>query len=112
MSEKRLVMYSRTHECGYIQSAKRVLKTYQIDYDEIFIDRDEEARHRVIEWTGFESVPTLVIVVPGQMTPQVEPAPLEKGQSPRGVDRGSMLTEPNKHELKQWLADQQIIVEA
>ena len=31
------------------------------------------------------------------------PAPLPKDASPRGVNRGPMLTEPSEEQLKQWL---------
>ncbi len=62
-----------------------------------------EARQRVLDWVGFYSVPTLVIANPGEVLPYEEPEALERGLSPRGIDRGSMLTEPGASQLKQWL---------
>lgn len=100
---RELIMYSRTFGCPFISVARRVLKDYGVEYREIFIDKDPEASARVREWTGFLSVPTLVAAEPGSVLPYAEPAPLEKGRSPRGVDRGSMITEPNVEELKRWL---------
>jgi len=31
------------------------------------------------------------------------PTPLESGQSPRGVDRGSLISAPNNQQLENWL---------
>lgn len=96
-------MYSRTSGCPFITTAKRVLSDYAIAYNEVYIDRDNEARARVLEWTGFLSVPTLVIAEPGEQLPYEPVEPLERGTSPRGIDRGAMLTEPSRAELERWL---------
>lgn len=109
MSKKRLVVYSRTHGCGFVKIAKRVLEDCGIAYSEVLIDCDENARRKVVEWTGFESVPTLVVVAEGQIDPIEVPLPLEKGHSPRGINRGSLLTEPNEQELKQWLRQHNLL---
>lgn len=101
---RRLVMYSRTSGCPYITVAKRVLDDYHVPYEEIFIDRDEAARTRVIAWTGFLSVPTLVVARPGEVLPISPPLPLPRGASPRGIDRGSMITEASSSELLAWLS--------
>jgi hypothetical protein len=74
-----------------------------VSYREIHIDRDSAARQRVLDWTGFLSVPTLVVANLGEMLPYETPAPLETGRSPRGIDRGTMITEPASDELAQWL---------
>jgi glutaredoxin len=103
MTDKRLVMYSRTYGCPFITLAKRVLADHAISYHEIMIDKDAEAKARVLDWTGFLSVPTLVAAAPGELLPITPPDPLERGESPRGVDRGSMITEPNHDELQNWL---------
>jgi glutaredoxin len=102
--EKRLVMYLRNTSCLYVSTARHVLDQMGISYQEIDIDRDKTARERVLNWTGFLSVPTLVIARPGETVPFEDPRPLPRGQSPRGVDRGSMLTEPSGPQLEQWLA--------
>jgi glutaredoxin len=98
-----LVMYSRTYGCPFITVAKRVLEDYQIPYRELYIDLDETAKARVLAWTGFLSVPTLVMAVTGQDLPYAEVAPLPSGASPSGIDRGAMLTEASAKQLLAWL---------
>jgi len=101
--DKELVMYSRTTPCPFISIAKRVLEREGVPYREVYIDRDKMFEQRVIEWTGFLSVPTMIIARPGEDLPYEEPASLEKGASPRGINRGSMLTEASDAELMDWL---------
>ncbi|MCC6802341.1 MAG: glutaredoxin family protein [Anaerolineae bacterium] len=98
-----LVMYGRSWGCPFITLAKRVLADYHVAYREILIDRDGEAKQRVLGWTGFLSVPTLVVAQPGDILPYEPPAPLPAGSSPRGIDRGTMITEPGQDELIRWL---------
>ena len=100
---KQLVMYSRTTGCPYISVAKRVLDDHALGYHEIYIDKDTDARKRVLSWTGFLSVPTLVVSNPGEVLPYEEPHPIAPGSSPRGINRGSMITEGNVDQLRQWL---------
>ncbi len=102
---KQLVMYSRTTGCPYISLAKRVLTDYAVPYREIFIDQDMTARARVQSWTGFLSVPTLVIAEIDSDLPISDPTPLEAGTSPRGIHRGTMITEPNIDQLTKWLIE-------
>jgi glutaredoxin len=104
-------MYARTSSCPFVTLAKHVLADYKVPYREIFIDQDEQARARVVAWTGFLSVPTLVAARPGEILPSEEPAYLERGRSPRGIDRGSMITEPNGEELSAWLLKHGFIAE-
>ncbi len=96
-------MYSRSTGCPFVTVAKRVLNDYGIPYREIYIDQDPEAKNRVLAWTGFLSVPTLVVTQPGHDLPISEPSFLERGRSPRGIDRGAMITEPNADDLSRWL---------
>jgi len=103
MSTKTLIMYARSYPCPYVSTAKRVLSETNIPYIEIHIDKDKEAKQRVIAWTGFESVPTLLVAEGESLLPIAEPAPLPNGHSPRGIDRGDMITEPSATELKNWL---------
>lgn len=100
---RRLVMYGRTTGCPFITVAKRVLADYGVGYHEIMIDKDDEARQRVLSWTGFLSVPTLVLADEDSVLPIHEPEPLPRGTSPRGIDRGVMITEANRDELEYWL---------
>lgn len=99
-----LVMYTRTLGCPYVRIAKRVLQSTGVPYREINIDRDADARARLLDWVGFLSVPTLIVAEPGADLPAETPAPLPDGaRSPRGIDRGTMLTEPSADELTTWL---------
>jgi glutaredoxin len=104
-----LIMYTRTGGCPFVTVAKRVLSEHNVSYEEVFIDRDSVARLNVQKWTGFLSVPTLVIAPEGSQLPVEEPAPLPEGESPRGIDRGAMITEPNVDQLIQWLKKHQLI---
>src|SRR5512139_3662909 len=93
-TDKELVVYARSTYCPYIAKAKRVFEQYQVPHREIMIDQSEEATKRVEGWTGFRSVPTIIVARKGEDVPYEDPAPLPAGGSPRGVDRGSMITEP------------------
>ncbi len=106
---KELVMYTRTFGCPYVSIARRVLEEHHIAYREVFIDQDEAARERVLTWTGFLSVPTLVVVESGMDVPDVQPPPLPTGSSPRGINRGVMITEPNADELLAWLGQHHFV---
>lgn len=99
---RELVMYTRAG-CAMVGLAKRVLLDYHVSYREIIIDRDETARLWVTTTTGFLSVPTLVVAWVGDDHPFEAPLPLEKGSSPRGINRGSIITEPNVNQLIGWL---------
>jgi glutaredoxin len=108
---KELVIYTRTASCPFVTLAKRVLNDHALAYREIFIDKDEEARQRVLAWTGFLAVPTIVAANAGDVLPHEEPLPLARGSSPRGINRGAMITEPNMEELTRWLRQHQFIPE-
>lgn len=103
MAEKILIMYSRTRPCPFVTTARRVLDDLEIPYQEIRIDEDDAAYERVMNWTGFASVPTLIVAEPGKLLPLENPASLERGESPRGINRGSMITEPSDSQLRAWL---------
>jgi glutaredoxin len=105
-----LVMYSRTYGCPFISVARRTLNKHAIVYQEIMIDLEPEARERVLTWTGFLSVPTLVLAEHGSLLPYAEVIPLELGKSPRGINRGAMLTEPSENELTEWLIEHGMLV--
>jgi len=103
MSDKALIVYSRTVPCPDCQRARQLLQDNAVPFTEIMIDLDPEARARVEAWTGFRAVPTLVVARPGEVLPMTELAPLESGRSPRGVDRGALITEPDMISLRRWL---------
>ena len=100
---KELLMYTRTTPCPFVSIAKRVLSAENVPYRELFIDLNKTYEQRVLTWTGFLSVPTLVVAQPGEELPYEEPSPLEKDASPRGIDRGPMITEPGEEQLVNWL---------
>lgn len=97
-----LVMYVRASGCPMVTLARRALADYGVPYREIVIDDDTQARQRVLAWTGFLAVPTLV-ASGGDGLPIAAPAPLAPGTSPRGIDRGALITEPDYDQLVRWL---------
>lgn len=101
--EKELLVYTRSTFCPYQRKADRVFDQYDVPHRTILINMDAEAEKRVLNWTGFKSVPTIIVVRPGELLPIEEPAPLPAGASPRGIDRGSMITEANEEQLEKWL---------
>lgn len=101
--QKELVVYVRASYCPYQARANRIFEKYHLSPREVLIDTDPDAMQRVIDWTGFKSVPTIVVAQPGEILPYEEPSPLPRGSSPRGVDRGSMITEASEDELTTWL---------
>jgi glutaredoxin len=108
--DKEIVMYSRSFGCPYVRTAKRVLEQHHLSWREIHINKLPEAKKRVVAWTGYESVPTLVIARVGEDLPYEEPSPLKRGKSPRGINRGSMITEPSTEQLSGWLRQHGFII--
>lgn len=104
MSDKALIMYSRTIPCPDCERARQLLQDNGVPFQEVMIDLDPAARSFVEKITGYRSVPTLVVSRPGEQAPLADPRPLEKGRSPRGVDRGAVITEPDLLSLRRWLA--------
>jgi glutaredoxin len=104
MSDKALIMYSRTIPCPDCERARQLLQDNGVPFQEVMIDLDPAARRFVEQITGYRSVPTLVVSRPGEAKPLIDPRPLEKGRSPRGVDRGAVITEPDLLSLRVWLA--------
>jgi glutaredoxin len=98
----RLVVYVRSSFCPDVWRWQRWVSQHELDFFELDIDADPQAYARVIEWTGHESVPTLVIAPDDGLEPIEEPSP-RPGRSPRGVDRGTMLTEPNPGQVEAFL---------
>ncbi len=86
-----------------MEVARRVLKKFGLPYREIDIEADEEAAAKVEKWTGFYSVPTIVIAEGEGLDSALPISPLPEGASPRGVDRGGMITEPRADQLIAFL---------
>ncbi|OQA40998.1 MAG: Glutaredoxin [Chloroflexi bacterium ADurb.Bin325] len=97
--------------CSSSSDTQRALKEWAVPATFINIKEDRAAAARVKEWVGFESVPTVVIAEEGRLEPFEPPAPLAAGASPRGIDRGSMLTEANRQQLRAWLVKHGIMAE-
>lgn len=98
----RLVVYGRSSFCPDMHRWQRWVSEHPLAYHELDIERDAEARARVVAWTGHESVPTLVIAPADGVEPVEEPAPLG-GRGARALDRGTMLTEPNPGQIGPFL---------
>lgn len=98
-----LVMYTRTRPCPFVNVARQALAQAGVPYREINIDHDAAARAWLLETVHYLSVPTLVVALPGDDRPYTPPEPLLEGLSPRGIDRGPVLTEPGGPQLKTWL---------
>jgi len=103
MTDKTLIMYSRTIPCPDCERARRLLQEHAVPFQEVMIDLEPSARAFVEALTGFRAVPTLVVARPGESSPLAAPRPLEPGRSPRGVDRGPVITEPDMVALRRWL---------
>jgi glutaredoxin len=99
---KQLVCYM-TSWCSSCHAAQDALAQWGVTARSVNIGRDRGAADRVRALTGFESVPTFVIVDGAGVDPIEPPMPLPAGQGPRGIDRGTVLTEPTNAELKAWL---------
>jgi glutaredoxin len=99
----RLVVYVRSRVCPDVARWRRWLQQHELDYVELDIDTDADAYERVLRWTGFESVPTLVIAPGDGLDPIEAPSALPAGRGPRAIDRGTMLTEPNPGQIAPFL---------
>ena len=108
---RTLVFITRTYGCPMATLARRVLDDYGVGFREVFYDQNPIWRERLLAWAGFLSVPTLFIADDAidPDAPIVAPTPLEAGASPRGIDRGAMITEPFEDELLRWLRKFELI---
>ena len=106
----RLVVYMSPW-CINCLDTQEALAEWNVEYVNIDVKKDKAAASRVRQWTGFESVPTLVIAAEDSLDPCEAPTGLTPGTSPRGIDRGTMLTEPTRKQLRSWLAKHGILSE-
>lgn len=100
---KELVVYVRSEGCPDVRRAKEFLAEHAVPHRLIDADGDPSAKRRVLVWTGYLSFPTLVVAEEGSVEPWEAPLPLGAGESPRDVDRGSMLTEASTGMLESFL---------
>ncbi len=103
-AEKEIVMYTRGGFCPDISRARRALQRWRLPYREINIRQDPQAHERCLEWNGCLATPVIVVVRPGEDVPGEPPAPLAPDQSPRDVDRGSIISEASEKGLRVFLA--------
>lgn len=103
---KEVVIYASGDCRKAIQQVHNILARYHVPFREVRIDLDPAALGRVLLWTGRRSVPTLVVAQPGQDDPYLPPQPVKSWISPRGVDRGSIISEPSSVQLLSWLERQ------
>ncbi len=99
---KRLVAYVSPW-CGQSQDTRRALGEWGVPCEFVDVRADRAAAERLRALVGFESVPTMVIVDGDGFEPFEPPKPLMPGSGPRGVDRGSVITEASRTELRAWL---------
>jgi glutaredoxin len=99
---KQLVVYMSPW-CGSSSDTQRALSEWGVPAKFVNIKEDRDAAARLRGWVGFESVPTVLLVDEGSVEPCCPPEPLAKGMSPRGVDRGSLITEASRIQLRTWL---------
>jgi len=98
--------------CSSSSDTQRALKEWEVPATFINIREDRDAAARVRGWVGFESVPTVIIAEEGSVEPFEAPADLAAGKSPRGVDRGSMITEATRVQLRSWLVKHGVLSES
>ena len=101
--DKEVVMYSQASYSPFIALARDVFTRYKIPFREIDVNTQPGMADRVQRWTGKLSLPTIIIAAPHSDIPIDPPLPLESGQPPRGIDRGSLISEPNNYQLENWL---------
>ncbi len=100
---KRLVVYVRSSFCPDVERTREFLSKHRVPHHLIDADYDAAAKERVRQWTGFLSFPTLVVAEENSIEPMIPPEPLSPGQSPRDVDRGTMITEASARGLENFL---------
>jgi glutaredoxin len=101
--DKELVVYTRATACSDVDVTRRALRRLHIPYREIDIEADTAAALRLREWTGFLSVPTIILTEPGADEPYQTPAGIVPGQTPRNLDRGCLISEPDAENLHAFL---------
>jgi glutaredoxin len=105
---RRIVVYMSPW-CYTSKDTQSALNEWGVPATFINIKEDQAAAARVRGWVGFESVPTIVIAEGESVEPFEAPALLAAGSSPRGVDRGSMMTEATRNQLRAWLVKHEFL---
>ena len=95
-------MYTRERTCSDQQLARLCLQEFNVPYAEVNISREPDAAQVLDELIGCLAVPTLVIAS-DDGRPLTPPSPIGPNQSVRNVDRGSVISEPSREGLRQFL---------
>ena len=98
----QLLMYTRERTCRDQQLARLCLKEFGVPYTEVNISCEPDAAQELDELIGCLAVPTLVIA-DDDRRPLTLPGPVGPYQSVRNVDRGSVISEPSRDGLRQFL---------
>jgi len=101
--DKELVLYSQVKYSPYVALARDLLQRYKIPFREIDITTNATAAEQLKTLTGNLNIPTLVLTKPNSNFPLAPPTPLVPNQSSRGLDRGTIITQPNNKQLENWL---------
>jgi glutaredoxin len=107
---RRIVVYMSPW-CYTSKDTQSALNEWGVPATFINIKEDPAAAARVRGWVGFESVPTIIVAEGDSVEPFEAPAPQTAGSSPRGVDRGSMITEATRNQLRAWLVKHGFLAE-
>jgi glutaredoxin len=97
--------------CSSSADTQRALAEWGVPAKFVNIKEDRAAATRLREMVGFESVPTVICAEAGSVEPCEPPVALAKGGSPRGLDRGSVITEASRVQLRSWLVKQGFLTE-
>lgn len=95
-------MYTRDRTCGDQHLARQCLQEFGVPYTEINISREPAAAQELQDLIGCLAVPTLIIADDDRRLPS-PPSPIGPHQSVRNVDRGSVISEPSREGLRQFL---------
>jgi glutaredoxin len=107
----RLLMYTRERTCGDQQLARLCLQEFGVPYTEVNISREPDAALELDELIGCLAVPT-VVIVGDDSRPLAPPSPIGPYQSVRNVDRGSVISEPSRDGLRQFLIRHALLLPA
>ena len=95
-------MYTRNMACPDQALARQCLKDWGITPIEINVSNDPAAAQTLLKLVGSLSVPTIV-VADEHNEPIEPPSSIGADRLTRNVDRGSIISEPNRNSLHAFL---------